>query len=85
VRALQALAQAPNQRVFIVPMELASLAGTLGGISQIAAGAFGESASEAAVGARRPPRSVPDSPAAAGLAGRAPSNGPYDGRAPWSG
>jgi len=45
--------------VFIVPMELASLAGTLGGISQIAAGAFGE-------GAARPPGRpasvVPDSP-----------------------
>jgi regulator of protease activity HflC (stomatin/prohibitin superfamily) len=44
VRALQALAQAPNQKVFIVPMELASLAGTLGGISQIAASAFGGTA-----------------------------------------
>jgi regulator of protease activity HflC (stomatin/prohibitin superfamily) len=59
VRALQTLAGAPNQKVFIVPMELASLAGTLGGISQIAAGAFGE-------GAARPPGRpasvVPDSP-----------------------
>jgi len=45
VRAIQAIAQAPNQKVFIVPLELASLAGTLGGISQIAAGAFAESRS----------------------------------------
>ncbi len=59
VRAIQALAQAPNQKVFIVPLELASLAGTLGGISQIAAGAFGESAARA-VG--RPAGVVPDSP-----------------------
>jgi regulator of protease activity HflC (stomatin/prohibitin superfamily) len=61
VRALQALAQAPNQKVFIVPLELASLAGTLGGISQIAASALGETAaSETALGARRPTRAVPD-------------------------
>ena len=41
VRALQAFAESPNQKVFIMPMELASLAGTLGGISQIAAAALG--------------------------------------------
>ena len=40
VRALQAFAESPNQKVFIVPMELAfALAGTLGGIGQIAAAA----------------------------------------------
>ena len=59
VRALQTLAGAPNQKVFIVPMELASLAGTLGGISQIAAGAFGEGAARAP---GRPVSVVPDSP-----------------------
>jgi len=76
VRALQALAQAPNQKVFIVPMELASLAGTLGGISQIAASAFGETAvSEAARGTRRPPRRTPDSPEPA-LPGVAEANRP---------
>jgi regulator of protease activity HflC (stomatin/prohibitin superfamily) len=41
VRALQAFAESPNQRVFIMPMELASLAGTLGGIGQIAVAALG--------------------------------------------
>ena len=59
VRALQAFAQAPNQKVFIVPMELSSLAGTLGGISQIAASAFGEGAARAPA---RPVSVVPDSP-----------------------
>jgi hypothetical protein len=59
VRALQTLAQAPNQKVFIVPLELASLAGTLGGISQIAASAFGEGAAR---GAGRTGGVVPDSP-----------------------
>jgi regulator of protease activity HflC (stomatin/prohibitin superfamily) len=85
VRALQALAQAPNQKVFIVPMELASLAGTLGGVGQIAASAFGETAAgEAALGARRPGRSVPDSPARAGPATAAQTNPPPAGQ-PWGG
>ena len=42
VRALAAFAQAPNQKTFIVPMELASLAGTLGGIAAIAQSAMSE-------------------------------------------
>jgi regulator of protease activity HflC (stomatin/prohibitin superfamily) len=46
VRALASFAQSPNQKTFIVPMELSSLAGTLGGISALAAGAFGESRAE---------------------------------------
>jgi regulator of protease activity HflC (stomatin/prohibitin superfamily) len=84
VRALQALAEAPNQKVFIVPMELASLAGTLGGISQIAASAFGETAAgEAALGARRTPRGVPDRPAPPLLApGQTPPNAPPAGQPP---
>ena len=45
VRALQAFAELPNQKVFIMPMELASLAGTLGGIGQIAAAALGGNSS----------------------------------------
>ena len=49
VRALQAFAESPNQKVFIVPMELASLAGTLGGISQIAAAALGGNPARGAV------------------------------------
>jgi hypothetical protein len=72
--------------VFIVPLELASLAGTLGGISQIAASAFGETGgSEAVLGGRRAHRSnadaqaqaqspAPSAPAAA--AAPAPSSGP---------
>ncbi|RBP04060.1 SPFH domain-containing protein [Roseiarcus fermentans] len=41
IAALQALAQSPNQKLVIVPMELSSLAGTLAGLGQIAAGALG--------------------------------------------
>jgi regulator of protease activity HflC (stomatin/prohibitin superfamily) len=58
VRAIQSIAQAPNQKVFIVPMELSSLAGTLGGIAQIASGAMAESAVRPA----RPAGAVPDTP-----------------------
>ena len=46
VRALASFAQAPNQKTFIVPMELSGLAGTLGGISALAASAFGEARAE---------------------------------------
>jgi regulator of protease activity HflC (stomatin/prohibitin superfamily) len=84
VRAIQELALSPNQKVFIVPLELASLAGTLGGISQIAAGAFGGTAAgEAALGGRRAPRNNLDAQARApapsaltGGAGPAPPGGP---------
>jgi len=64
VRALQAFAQSPNQKVFVVPMELSSLAGTLAGISQIAAGALGEGREAAAARATRSVTVVPDSPPA---------------------
>ena len=49
VRALQAFAELPNQKVFIMPMELASLAGTLGGIGQIAAAALGGNPARGAI------------------------------------
>src|ERR1700678_2598706 len=63
VRAFTALAQAPNQRTFIVPMELASLAGTLSGIAAIAGSAQSEARAEEAARVRR--AIVPDSPARA--------------------
>ena len=63
VRAFTALAQAPNQRTFIVPMELTSLAGTLSGIAAIAGSAQSEARAEEAARVRR--AIVPDSPARA--------------------
>ncbi len=63
IAALQALVQAPNQKLVIVPMELASLAGTLAGVAQIAASAFGEATPAVSVAraARAPPgAAVPD-------------------------
>jgi regulator of protease activity HflC (stomatin/prohibitin superfamily) len=53
----------PNQRTFIVPMELASLAGTLSGIAAIAGSAQSEARAEEAARVRR--AIVPDSPARA--------------------
>jgi len=60
-----------------VPMELASLAGTLGGISQIAAGALQQTAAgEAALGAPRTIGSALDASAPSGRAGaERPSEG----------
>ena len=42
--AIKALATAPNQRVVVVPIEAAALAGTLGGIGELARSVFGEGA-----------------------------------------
>jgi regulator of protease activity HflC (stomatin/prohibitin superfamily) len=88
IAALQALAQSPNQKLVIVPMELSSLAGTLGGLSQIAASALGEGAvSSATGGARlaraRPTTAVPDTSAAAPPG--SPPSPPAAGAAPWGG
>src|SRR5829696_5450844 len=42
VDAIRALATAPNQRVVIVPIEAAGLAGTLGGIAELTRSVFGD-------------------------------------------
>ncbi len=66
VKAIQAIAETPNQKVFIMPMDLASLAGTLGGIAEIAASAMGEGrTADAARPARAIRAIVPPSPSAA--------------------
>jgi len=59
IRALTSLAQSPNQKTLIVPMELSSLAGTLGGISQIVSASMSENGK--AISAAPP--SVPDTKA----------------------
>ncbi len=58
VRSIQSLAETPNQKVFIMPLDLASLAGTLGGIAEIAASALGESRAADAARPARPLRNV---------------------------
>jgi regulator of protease activity HflC (stomatin/prohibitin superfamily) len=42
IEALKTMATAPNQKVIIVPIEAASLAGTLGGIAEISKSVFGD-------------------------------------------
>src|SRR3954470_17492255 len=55
IDALRALAVAPNQKVVIVPIEAAGLAGALGGIAELTRSVFGDGA------APRPARSLPPS------------------------
>jgi regulator of protease activity HflC (stomatin/prohibitin superfamily) len=42
VKALEALAKSPNQKVFMMPMESMSILGTLGGIAELAKDAFNQ-------------------------------------------
>ena len=42
IEALRAMATAPNQKVVIVPIEAAALAGSLGGIAELTKSVFGE-------------------------------------------
>jgi len=64
VKALESLAQSPNQKVLILPMEAASLVGTLAGVAEIAKGALGTNSpggatTVARAGAARPPSTPP--------------------------
>ena len=54
IDAIRALASAPNQKVVIVPIEAAGLAGTLGGIAELTRSVFGEGGAGV-----KPVRSVP--------------------------
>jgi regulator of protease activity HflC (stomatin/prohibitin superfamily) len=54
IDAIRTLASAPNQKVVIVPIEAAGLAGTLGGIAELTRSVFGDGGAAA-----KPGRSVP--------------------------
>jgi regulator of protease activity HflC (stomatin/prohibitin superfamily) len=59
VEAIRAIATAPNQKVVIVPIEAAGLAGTLGGIAEITRSVFGDGAARSntpAAGSRSVPQ-----------------------------
>ena len=43
VKALEALARAPNQKVIMMPLEASSIIGSLAGLAQITGDAFGSS------------------------------------------
>jgi regulator of protease activity HflC (stomatin/prohibitin superfamily) len=60
IDAMKAIATAPNQKVVIVPIEAAALAGTLGGIAEITRSVFGDGGG-AAQGKPRVARSLPPS------------------------
>jgi hypothetical protein len=53
IKAFGQFADAPNQKVIILPMEATSLLGSLAGIGEIAKATFGESALSAQAAARR--------------------------------
>ena len=62
MKALEALAKSPNQKVIMMPLEASSMIGSLGGIAQIAGEAFagGSDSAGRPQTAGKPPRgSVP--------------------------
>ena len=61
VKALEALAQSPNQKILMLPLDASSVIGTIGGIAEIAREAFGGPG--AAVPARKGGAPVPGIPA----------------------
>ena len=76
IAALHAFAQSPNQKLVIVPMELSALAGTLGGLSQIAASAMG---AETVAPPRPAPRSRAPGPVPNAGATNTPTVSPWRG------
>ncbi len=65
VEAIRAIATAPNQKVVIVPIEAAGLAGTLGGIAEMTRSVFGDGAARSGAPVAGS-RSVPQITAATG-------------------
>ena len=57
--ALQTIGSAPNQKIVMLPMEAASLIGSLGGIGAIAKEVFGDRALDEARGRAAPPTAPP--------------------------
>jgi hypothetical protein len=53
IKAFGQLADAPNQKVLMLPVEAMSMLSSLAGIGEIAKATFGESAASAAAAARR--------------------------------
>ena len=59
VKAFQALATAPNQKVLVLPMEATALIGSLAGIGEIAKSVFGDQPAPAAARRAGVPRVDP--------------------------
>ena len=63
VEALQSLASAPNQKVFLMPMEATGILGALGGIAELAKDSMARQAPQSGEGpGPRPPRNPPRTP-----------------------
>ena len=62
IKALEALAQSPNQKILMIPLDATSILGSIGGIAELAKEAFGNrnSGGEATV-VKRPTPTVPRS------------------------
>ncbi len=71
IGAIRELASAPNQKVVILPIEMASLAGSVAGISELTRAVFSDPETRAPGSRARPGPTVPNVPA---------SNGPNAGR-----
>ena len=72
VKALEAIAKSPNQKILMMPLEASSVIGSLAGLAEITSEAFGRNGAGGAAGAeaeRQPPAAAPgqraDQPAAA--------------------
>ena len=60
VKALESLANSPNQKILMLPLDATSILGSIGGIAEIAKEAFGSGPTgQAAVSAKKPSPSVP--------------------------
>jgi regulator of protease activity HflC (stomatin/prohibitin superfamily) len=63
IKAFGQLAEAPNQKVIMLPVEATAMLSSLGGIGEIARATFGDSAAPGtAAAARRPAPTVPNTP-----------------------
>ncbi len=54
IKALEAIAKSPNQKVLMMPLEAANLIGAIGGVAEIAKEAFGEGSSQSRNSSRVP-------------------------------
>ncbi len=65
IKAFGQLADAPNQKVIMLPIEATAMLSSLGGISEIARATFGEGGPAGAAATRRPtvPNTAPPKPA----------------------
>ncbi len=60
IKAFGQIADSPNQKIIMLPIEAMNVLGSLAGIGEIAKATFGESAASAAAAAARRPSTVPN-------------------------